>query len=78
MIKTWRGYIGIYRPLGTLIKPTATAGKNCTALSKLALLIRLNKVSFNVIASPFVRVMDTMPEPWAKNEVSALLLTNPQ
>lgn len=27
MIKTWRGYIGIYRLLVTLIKPTAAAGK---------------------------------------------------
>ena|GEM_PF-5480203 len=47
MSKTWRGCIGIYRPLVILIRPTASK-KNCTALSNLPLLVRLNKERFNV------------------------------
>lgn len=37
MSKTWRGYIGIYRPLGTLIKPTATAGKKLHSLVEISI-----------------------------------------
>lgn len=37
MIKTWRGYIGIYRLLVILIKPTAAADKKLHSLVEISI-----------------------------------------